>query len=72
MLASPLGTTIDLIGHSQARINSASQQQQLVSADEPQDEADVEELDDVGESGSSSKITRSVRQLGLKRFADFF
>jgi len=67
-----LGTTIDLIGHSQARINSASQQQQLVSADEPQDEADVEELDDVGESGSSSKITRSVRQLGLKRFADFF
>jgi U3 small nucleolar RNA-associated protein 20 len=65
-----LGTTIDLLGHSQSRIESA--QQQIVGAEAPEDEADMEELDDVDELGSSSKITRSVRQLGLKRFADFF
>ena len=65
-----LGTTIDLLGHSQARIDSA--QQQTVGVEVPEDEAEMEELDDVDELGSSSKITRSVRQLGLKRFADFF
>jgi hypothetical protein len=36
------------------------------------DEANVEELEDVEELGSPSKITCSIRQLGLKRFADFF
>jgi U3 small nucleolar RNA-associated protein 20 len=65
-----LGTTIDLLGHSQARIMST--QQQLVSPEDTEDDGDLEDLDDVDDSGSSSKITRSVRQLGLKRFADFF
>ena len=65
-----LGTTIDLLNHSQARIGTA---QKLVDTGEVDvDEADVEELEDVNELGSTSKITRSIRQLGLKRFADFF
>src|SRR3984885_3466733 len=38
-----LGTTIDLLGHSQSRIESA--QQQIVGAEAPEDEADMEELD---------------------------
>lgn len=61
-----LGTTIDTIGGSQKRIEGANHREEIFTED-----ADAEE-DDIEEVGSSSKITRSVRQLGLKRFADFF
>lgn len=66
-----LGTTIDLIGHSHGRIEATQpvEIQQESEGSEGGDEGD--ELDDI-DNLSSSKITRTVRQLGLKRFADFF
>ena len=59
-----LGTTLDVIGHSQARIASA------VQIEDEEDNEDEEEPDHV--APSSPRLTRSLRQLGLKRFADFF
>ena len=58
-----LGTTLDIIGRSQARIASA------VQVEDEEDNED-EDLDNV--APSSPRLTRSLRQLGLKRFADFF
>lgn len=63
-----LGTTIDLIAHAQNRIQSSYQ----VHEEEELDTFEEEEGDDGEEVGSISKRTRSIRQLGLKRFADFF
>jgi U3 small nucleolar RNA-associated protein 20 len=62
-----LGTTIDLIGGSQTRIEAARHHGEVL-----EEAVEGDEEDDVGERGSSSKLDRSVRQLGLKRFADFF
>ncbi|KAJ3843214.1 hypothetical protein F5878DRAFT_721627 [Lentinula raphanica] len=56
-----LGTTIDIIAKSQGKI------------DGDEVEVDIEEAeDDVAPSSSPSKLVRSIRQLGLKRLADFF
>lgn len=64
-----LGTTIDLIANAQNRIQSSHQ----VNEEEELDTgADEDEGDEEEDAGSISKKTRSVRQLGLKRFADFF
>lgn len=66
-----VGTTLDLASHAHARIDSAQLSADAEEiGDEGEDEA--EDLDEADESHSPSKITRSVRQLGLKRFADFF
>lgn len=62
-----LGTTIDLLRRSQTRIDIAKHSNEIVEED-----ALVDDTEEVDETGSSSKITRSIRQLGLKRFADFF
>ncbi|KAJ6576399.1 armadillo-type protein [Mycena vulgaris] len=62
-----LGTTMDFIARAQARINSAGRAEE--------EEIDAEEEEDIEEpspTASASKILRSIRQLGLKRLADFF
>ncbi|KAJ7707727.1 armadillo-type protein [Mycena rosella] len=63
-----LGATMDFIARAQARINSAGR-----AEEEEADDADEEEdVDEPGPAASASKILRSIRQLGLKRLADFF
>jgi U3 small nucleolar RNA-associated protein 20 len=63
-----LGATIDTLAQAQARIDA-------IGADEER-EGEEEEIeddeDDEPKSTTSSKMTRSIRQLGLKRFANFF
>ncbi|KAJ7475832.1 armadillo-type protein [Mycena latifolia] len=65
-----LGTTMDFIARAQARISSATR------AEEEEIDADDEDVDDAidepSPAASASKILRSIRQLGLKRLADFF
>ncbi|KAJ7127009.1 armadillo-type protein [Mycena epipterygia] len=63
-----LGATMDFIARAQVRINAAGRA-------EEDDEIDAEEDEDVEEpspTASATKILRSIRQLGLKRLADFF
>ncbi|KAJ3868344.1 armadillo-type protein [Lentinula novae-zelandiae] len=55
-----LGTTIDIIAKSQGRI------------DGDDTEAEVEDIEEDDTSLPTTKIIRSIRQLGLKRLADFF
>ncbi|KAG5642515.1 hypothetical protein DXG03_002616 [Asterophora parasitica] len=60
-----IGTTVDLIANAQRRVETVNHEEEEV--------ADVEEDDaEAPEDSVSSKIIRSIRQLGLKRFADFF
>ncbi|KAG6897519.1 hypothetical protein C0992_000745 [Termitomyces sp. T32_za158] len=62
-----IGATMDLIGDAQKKIDMHSGLQQ----DEEAEEEIGEDVED--ETGTSSmKATRTIRQLGLKRFADFF
>ncbi|KAJ2918304.1 hypothetical protein MD484_g2111, partial [Candolleomyces efflorescens] len=69
-----LGTTIDVVAFSQARI------QELVTEDDGQAEGEEREEDAEEEDEQdapqdehfSPKVLRSIRQLGLKRLADFF
>ncbi|KAK1236291.1 U3 snoRNP protein [Marasmius sp. AFHP31] len=63
-----LGTTINIIASAQARIGAAMD----VDA-EQDDEGEAEESAERGEGNvSSTKSARSIRQLGMKRLADFF
>lgn len=64
-----LGASLDLASHAHAKIGSI---QQTSDVEEPELDTDPEAQEDVEELSSPSKITRSVRSLGLKRFADFF
>ncbi|KAL0061427.1 U3 snoRNP protein [Marasmius tenuissimus] len=62
-----LGTTINIIASAQARIGAA------MDVDAEQDDEEAEEIAEQGEGNvSSTKAARSIRQLGLKRLADFF
>ncbi|KAG6844945.1 hypothetical protein H0H87_002278 [Tephrocybe sp. NHM501043] len=65
-----IGATMNLIGDAQRKVDSIS------GSPDEEDEGEEEagEDKDVKEetSSSPSKIVRSIRQLGLKRFADFF
>lgn len=61
-----LGMTIDLISNAQKRVES------LVASPEEEDVAEDEAEDEEAETKESTKILRSIRQLGLKRFTDFF
>ncbi|KAF8058584.1 armadillo-type protein [Lyophyllum atratum] len=67
-----VGMTVDLVGDAQRRVEGMSQEVEEVA----EDEEGVDEVEGEGreENGtvSSSKVVRAVRQLGLKRFADFF
>ncbi|KIM44053.1 hypothetical protein M413DRAFT_17908 [Hebeloma cylindrosporum] len=76
-----LGMTINLTGTAQARIASPTGQVNPEEKEEiagptddtPVDEFEIVEAAETGDpSTSSSKLIRSVRQLGLKRLADFF
>jgi U3 small nucleolar RNA-associated protein 20 len=73
-----LGMTINLISTAQARIDGSVEEKDMEVANVEDAvvedvEVDVaEEADGAGSSKSSSKIARSIRQIGLKRFADFF
>lgn len=60
-----LGATVDLV--------EGSLTHGEVEAEEKEDAREGED-EDAGEDGdtSSSKVVRSIRQLGLKRFPDFF
>ncbi|KAK7469217.1 U3 snoRNP protein [Stygiomarasmius scandens] len=60
-----LGVTVDIIVNAQERITV---DKGVAEGDDPETEEDVE---DVGPT-SSSRAARSIRQLGLKRLADFF
>lgn len=64
-----LGMTIDLISNAQSRIEALISQDDGVEFVE--EELPVDSENDSPEV-SSTKIIRSIRQLGLKRFADFF
>ncbi|KAI0045527.1 hypothetical protein FA95DRAFT_1561038 [Auriscalpium vulgare] len=65
-----LGTTISLIAHAQAKLSVEKVQ------DEPEavevEDADEQDAEDAEVAGSSGDQYRRIRQLGLKRFADFF
>ncbi|KJA28736.1 hypothetical protein HYPSUDRAFT_617773 [Hypholoma sublateritium FD-334 SS-4] len=74
-----LGTTVNLLSTLQTRIDSTGEEKETEGVDVPKDDdAIVEEVevveDSTGEGSpqASSKIARSIRQLGLKRFTDFF
>ncbi|KAG6860769.1 hypothetical protein C0995_007801 [Termitomyces sp. Mi166 len=61
--------TVDLIGDAQKKIGMHSGSQE--EAEEGEEETEENAEDEVGLS-SSLKVSRAIRQLGLKRFADFF
>ncbi|KAJ7637747.1 armadillo-type protein [Mycena polygramma] len=63
-----LGKTMDFIARAQVRINSAGRAEEGEEIDADDDEEEIE----VSPATSASKILRSIRQLGLKRLADFF
>lgn len=65
-----LGTTINITGTAQSRVDHSMEE--VLDDKEGDDENDI--LGEVEDNANpaSSKITRSIRQLGLKRFADFF
>lgn len=64
-----LSTLLDIVGHAQGRI-------QMKKADEESEEDVIEEEDiedeDSADTHGATRTIRTVRQLGLKRFADFF
>ena len=64
-----IGATIDLVGNAQQRVEGLSPGVEVLEAE---DEEAGEGGEEGEESASSSKVVRSIRQLGLKRFADFF
>ncbi|KAG6840218.1 hypothetical protein C0991_008139 [Blastosporella zonata] len=66
-----IGTTMDLIGDAQRRIDILSGPPEEVEEGD-EDAGDEGDVEDEAMPSSSSKIVRSIRQLGLKRFADFF
>ncbi|KAJ7035036.1 armadillo-type protein [Mycena alexandri] len=64
-----LGATMDFIARAQIRITSPGRAEEEEEID-VEDEGD-EDVDEPSSTSSASKILRSIRQLGLKRFADF-
>jgi U3 small nucleolar RNA-associated protein 20 len=62
-----LGTTMDYVARAQIRINSPGR-----AEEEEIDAEDEEDIDEPSPAASASKTLRSIRQLGLKRLADFF
>ncbi|EKM83155.1 hypothetical protein AGABI1DRAFT_118514 [Agaricus bisporus var. burnettii JB137-S8] len=74
-----LGTTIDILYAAQRRLDALGQDENDDAAEGEgvEDTEDVEDKDDHNDtsttnSPTSVKVTRSIRQLGVKRFADFF
>jgi U3 small nucleolar RNA-associated protein 20 len=67
-----LGTTIDLVASTQTRVESPSGHEEEEAEEVGEGEGGEETGEDMGGPTSSSKTVRSIRQLGLKRFANFF
>ncbi|KAJ3554433.1 hypothetical protein NM688_g3115 [Phlebia brevispora] len=63
-----LSTLLDTIGHAQSRIKSSGGDELEIAEEETGDHEDA----DTGDDHNASRTIRTVRQLGLKRFADFF
>ncbi|KAJ3508085.1 hypothetical protein NLJ89_g5945 [Agrocybe chaxingu] len=69
-----LGLTVNLISAAQRRIDGSDMEKQkefVVGGDDMSDE-EMENTENFQDTHSSSKLARTIRQLGLKRFADFF
>lgn len=64
-----IGTTIDLVGNAQHKLEELSGRGELAEVEEKDF---AEAFEEVHESSSPSKVYRTIRQLGLKRLADFF
>lgn len=66
-----LATLLDIVAYAQGRLSSAP-----LEAQPEQDEEDAAEADDAEETGQESqgsgRAIRTVRQAGIKRFAEFF
>ncbi|EAU91851.2 U3 snoRNP protein Utp20 [Coprinopsis cinerea okayama7 len=74
-----LGSTIDLVNYAQSKIQELAPagQQSAEEAPENEDEVEDEGVEEAAHVDSASSSTnprtlRTIRQLGLKRFADFF
>jgi U3 small nucleolar RNA-associated protein 20 len=74
-----LGATINITATAHSRIEKAMASTHSVEVHTLEGEEDLEDelnrLDDIPVSGPSTfplKVTRSIRQIGVKRFADFF
>ncbi|KAI0364814.1 hypothetical protein BV20DRAFT_955431 [Pilatotrama ljubarskyi] len=65
-----LETLLDLVGNAQASLDSQKVTREDDAVEE--DAAAVEEEEQAEETGGSTRTLRSIRQLGFKRFADFF
>lgn len=63
-----IGATMDIVGDAQKKIDVHSCLQEVGEEDEDEIGEDAEDV--IGTS--SLKVTRAIRQLGLKRLADFF
>ncbi|KAI0937862.1 hypothetical protein AcW1_003904 [Taiwanofungus camphoratus] len=61
-----LKTLLNILGGAQARLDSQKQN------DSHEEHEEVDEESDDGEVEGTNRNTRLIRQLGLKRFADFF
>ncbi|TFY83749.1 hypothetical protein EWM64_g255 [Hericium alpestre] len=66
-----LGSTISLVAHAQVRIDAAGQSKEDTEAQEAED-TPLEEEENLEEHTGSLKALRAIRQIGFKRFADFF
>lgn len=69
-----LGSTINILDNAQKKLDMLAQEdvEDAAEADGVEEAEAVEEKDDTVGSASSAKVVRNIRQLGLKRFADFF
>jgi U3 small nucleolar RNA-associated protein 20 len=67
-----LGTTIDVISNAQSRVEGLLQETEDNGEQDDMDNDDEVEPPEADSPASSPRIIRSIRQLGLKRFADFF
>ncbi|TFK80791.1 hypothetical protein K466DRAFT_366251 [Polyporus arcularius HHB13444] len=67
-----LETLLDLIAGAQSTLDTQKGTQEDEAVEEGDDAAADEEPEEVDEKVGSSRTLRSIRQLGLKRFADFF
>jgi U3 small nucleolar RNA-associated protein 20 len=65
-----LDATIELVAKAQSRISSVKDAISVLEVED--DTEEVVEGDSKEEKGGSLKATRAIRQLGMKRFADFF
>ena len=64
-----LQALLDILGSAQMRASAGKNDEILRESEEAEDESDTEEVND---AEGASRNTKTIRSLGLKRFADFF